>query len=173
MQPVQTVSDVLGAKKKVMVVFLRNIHNQMKTDGDTTKPAQEDMISKIADNWNETQQMYPEELAQTTSFTDPLSENCSLLFSEEVLGFCSKNNVFHECCKYYGLFQETFKHIQNIDILISEDPEIPDYRQISFILTVADSIEHVLQYEDIFREKLRNCVEKEKRQYFVYNYILI
>ncbi len=173
MQTIQTRYDVLGAKNKVMVVFFRNIHDQMKTDRDTTNPIQESIISKVANDWNEAQQIYPVESAQTTTFTDPLSENCSLLFSEEVLGFCSKNNIYHECCKYYSLFLETFKHIQKIDISISEDPEIPDYRHVSFILTINDSIENVLQYEDIFKKRVRESIEKEKQQHFVFNYNLV
>lgn len=157
-----------------MIFLFRNIHSRMKNEEDTTNPIKEDIL-KMANDWNETQQIYSIEAYPTTALSDPLAENCSLLFSEknEVLCFCSENDIYHECCKYYGLFLETFKHIQQIDISISEDPEIPDYRHISFILTIADSVENVLQYEDIFKKKLRNSVDKEKRQHFVYNYNLI
>lgn len=176
MQTVQTVPDVLGVKNKVKLGLFRNIH-KTNTERYTTNPIQVSLISIMAKNWNQYEkdmdQIYPTESTSHTSLTDPLSENCSLLFPEDVLDFCSKNDVFHESCKYNSLFRETFKHIQQINIYISEDPEIPDYRHISFILTIADSIENVLQYEDVFKKKLRNSVDKEKRQHFVYNYNLI
>lgn len=172
MQASHTRPDISGANNKVMIVLFRNIRSLMKNEEDTTNPIKEDIL-KVANDWNETQQIYSIEDYPTTSLSDPLAENCSLLFPAEVLEFCSKNNVYDECCKYHGLFPETFKYIQKIDMSISEDPEIPDYRHISFVLTIADSIEHVLQYEDRFKKKLRNSIVKEKRQYFVYNYNLI
>ncbi len=68
---------------------------------------------------------------------------------------------------------ENFKNIRGIHIYLSEDPEIPNYQHIFFILTIADSIENVLSYENEFRKKLGKEIPVERRQYFVYNYNLI
>ncbi|MBI5666249.1 MAG: hypothetical protein HZC49_14330 [Nitrospirae bacterium] len=172
----QTVQDVLGAKNKVKLGLFRNMH-KANTERYLTTPIQEPLILILANNWtqfeNDMSRIYPTESMSITSFTNVLNENCSLLFSGEVLDFCSKENVFHECCKYHSLFLETFRNIQKIDVFVSEDPEIPDYRHVSFLLTISDSIENILQYENNFNKKLRNFVDKEKRLHFVYNYNLI
>ena len=100
------------------------------------------------------------------------NEVLSLLYTDDVLNFCSKYNLLKECDKYYKYFIETFHNIRDIRVSVSEDHEIPDYRKLSFILTISDSIENVLKHENEFRNKIRKEILKEKRQHFVYNYNL-
>jgi hypothetical protein len=177
MTTILTRLDTKRVKNTVMMDFYKNLQSYNITERKTTNPIEETIISKMADDWGK----YEEKIAQTfqitetslTTLTEPLNELCSLLFTEEVLEFCSKHNIYHEYCKYHSLFLESFNHIQKIDVCISEDPEIPDYCHVCFILTIGDSIENVLRYEDNFRKKIRESIEKEKQQYFIYNYNLV
>ncbi|MBM4141906.1 MAG: hypothetical protein FJ242_10605 [Nitrospira sp.] len=177
MPTIPTKLDVTGVKNKIMIFFYKNLENNNRTEMETTNPIQESIFSKVANDWRR----YEQDVVQTlpvattslTTFTDPLKESCSLLFTEKILEFCSKHNIYRECCVYYTLFLENFKHIQNVDISISEDPEIPNYQKVCFVLTIADSIENILRYEDEVRKKIRKEIQKEKRQNFIYNYNLI
>jgi hypothetical protein len=174
---IPTKLDVTGVKNKIMIFFYKNLENINRTEMETTNLIQESIFSKVANDWRKYEQgvvqTLPVATTSLTTFTDPLKESCSLLFTEEILEFCSKHNIYRECCEYHTLFTENFKNIRGIDIYLSEDPEIPNYQHISFILTIADSIENVLSYEEEFRKKLRKEIPIEKRQYFVYNYNLV
>jgi hypothetical protein len=133
------------------------------------------LISRVARNWQLIDKIWekPFDVLSLSSITSTTLEKCFLLFTSEVLEFCSKHNILSECYKYHKTFVETFKNIKNITVFISEDYEISNYRKVSFILAISDSIENVLNYEDEFRKKLRKEIPIEKRQYFVYNYNLI
>jgi hypothetical protein len=100
-------------------------------------------------------------------------ERCSLLFNEDVLRFCSENGISRECLSYYKAFIETFQNIQGITVTISHDYELPDYAKINFVLTLADEVENVIRHEDEFKSKIRREIDREKRRYFIYNYILV
>lgn len=177
MQTTPTRMDSIGTKNAVFVFFFKRLQDHQTIDNDTTNTIEESEISKLAADWGKYEdkvlQRSPTISTHHTAFTDFLRESCSLLFTEDILAFCLKNNIYNECCKYHSLFMENFKNIRGIDIYLSEDPEIPNYQHISFILNVADSIENVLGYEEEFRKKLRKEIPIEKRQYFVYNYNLI
>lgn len=169
-------SDITSTKNKILIFFYRNLQCYVSESG-TTKPIQESMISKVAGDL----ERYEREILETpqltstshTEFTDTLKESCSLLFTEEVLAFCSRHNIYHECCRYYTLFPEIFRQIQKIDIFITEDPEIQNYQKVCFVLTVKDSFENVLKYEDDFRVRLDKEIDVEKRHFFVYNYNIV
>jgi hypothetical protein len=176
-QTTPTRIDSIGTKNAVFVFFFKRLQGHQTIENDTTNTIEEAEISKLADNWGK----YKDKVLQAstamstchTAFTDSFRENCSLLLTEDILSFCLKNNIYDECCKYHTLFIENFKNIRSLDIYLSEDPEIQNYQHLSFILTIADSIENVLQYEDNFREKLDREIQIEKRLFFVYNYNLI
>ncbi|MDP3048256.1 MAG: hypothetical protein Q8N12_02355 [Thermodesulfovibrionales bacterium] len=168
-----TKSNVVDARNKFMFIF-KNLQYRVVTEREVTSPSEESIISKVTDDWRE----YEKGITQTqfitspalTTFTDPLKESCSLLLTEDILNFCSKYDIYYECCKYYTLFLDSFKHIQKIDISISIDPEIQDCHHVSFILSISDSVENVLKYEDDFRDRLDKEISPDKRQFFVYNY---
>lgn len=124
--------------------------------------------SMKANLWKKPFNPLPDSSLDITSF-----EKCSLLFNEDVIKFCSQNGIVHECFKYHNIFIETFKNIQEITITVSHDYELPDYSKINFVLTLSDEIENVLKYEDEFKCKVRQEIDREKRRYFIYNYILI
>lgn len=169
-----TKSNVVDTRNKFMAIFYKNLQDRVATEREVTSPSEESVISRVASDWLE----YEKGITQTqfvtsqalSTFTDPLKESCSLLFTEDILNFCSKHDIYHECCKYYTLFLDSFKNIQKIDISISLDPEIQDCQHIRFILSISDSVENVLKYEDDFRDKLDKEISPDKRQFFVYNY---
>jgi hypothetical protein len=175
MQTTSTKIDSIGTKNAIYIFSFKRLQGYQMMENNTTNTIEEAEISKLAADWEK----YKDKVLQGspathhTAFTDSLRESCSLLITEDILAFCLKNNIYDECCKYRSLFIENFRNIRGIDIFLSEDPEIPNYQHISFILTVADSIENVLGYEEEFRKKLRKEIPIEKRQYFVYNYNLI
>lgn len=172
-----TKPDIRGFENRVMILFYRDLQRRTITEREETNPIDELKVSRVANDWAE----YEKGITQTqsitslpnTTLTDTLKESCALLFTEEILNFCSKHDIYHECCKYHSLFVERFNYIQKIDVLISEDPEIPDYQKICFVLTIADSIKNVLGHEDDFRNRLDNEIDVEKRQFFAYSYNLI
>lgn len=177
MQTTPTRIDSIGAKNAAFVLFFKRLQVHQTIENDTTNTIEEAEISKLAFNWGkyEDKVMQRPQAISThhTSFTDSLKESCSLLFTEDILAFCLKNNIYSECSKYHSLFIENFKNIRGFNIYLSEDPEIPNYQHISFILTIADSIENVLTYEDSFIERIDKEIEIEKRKFFIYNYTLV
>lgn len=99
-------------------------------------------------------------------------DKCSLFFNEDVLRFCSEKGISRECLKYYKAFIDTFQNIQRITVSISHDYELQDYAKINFVLTLADEIDNVLRNEDEFKSRIRREIDREKRRFFIYNYIL-
>lgn len=134
------------------------------------------LILRIADEWR----LFADRIWQKPFDPLPLSsldltsfEKCSLLFTEEIIEFCSNHDILSECLKYHKYFVETFKNIQNITVSVSDDHELSDYRKLCFLITLSDDIDNVLKYENDFKNKIRRDIEKEKRRYFIYNYNLI
>lgn len=133
-------------------------------------------LTKVADGWQSIKNYLlenpfnplPDSSHDITSF-----EKRSLLFNEDVIKFCSQSGIVTECFKYHDIFIDTFKNLQGITITVSHDYELPDYAKINFVLTLSDEIENVLKYENEFRCKIRQEIDRGKRRYFTYNYILI
>jgi len=177
MQTTPTKIDSIRTKNAIFLFIFKSLQGRQATENETTNTIDEAEILKLAANWGKYEdkvlQRSPAISTHHTAFTDSLRENCSLLFTEDILAFCLKNNIYNECCKYHSLFIENFRNIRGIDIYLSEDPEIPNYQHISFILAVADSIENVLVYEDYFTERIDKEIETEKRKFFIYNYNLV
>jgi|GEM_PF-3628920 len=146
------------------------------TASNQTQLVNPSFLTKVADGWQSIKfhlwenpfNPLPDSFLDISSF-----EKCSLLFNEDVIRFCSQSGIVSECFKYYNTFIETFKNVQGITITVSHDYELQDYAKINFVLTLSDEIESVLRYENEFKCKIRQEINREKRHYFTYNYILI
>jgi hypothetical protein len=164
------VSTLLDTSSNVTGLWSQFVHTTQ------TQFIDPSLISRIAEGWQSIKDKIwekPFNLLSHSSLDLTSFEKCSLLFTEDVIKFCSKHDILPECLKYHKFFIETFKNIQNITITISDDFELADYQKISFVLTISDEIDNILKYEDDFKNRIKHNIDREKRRYFIYNYNLI
>ena len=90
--------------------------------------------------------------------------------TEEFVGFCFSKNLFSSLTRNFLLIRNHFKELKGIAINHVKDPEIADYSQISFTITLSDSIENILATEREYYKEFIRSISIEHQQYFVIDY---
>ncbi|MBI5789282.1 MAG: hypothetical protein HZA78_10550 [Candidatus Schekmanbacteria bacterium] len=91
----------------------------------------------------------------------------------QLVRFCLGKKLVKDLSTIFLLIKECFKQEKSIAVNYIQDPEISNYSQICFTLTLQDTLENILITEEFYYKKLIKLVSPENRCFFVLDYVLL
>ena len=86
---------------------------------------------------------------------------------EEVLLYCTINNILQDISIYYNRLCKIFDNVNEITVSLISDREIENYCKIRFNLKTKSTVEGVLEKEAEFKRITRKLISKDSRSHFI------
>lgn len=114
------------------------------------------------------------ELGQYVNTLDNNFElNSTINIDPIVIPFCELKNIVHTFEIYYALIYTVFEGLVKLKIDFVIDPDMENYQEIVFELTVRGEPANVLNHENKFYSRIKELIPSADRRYFSLTYIIL
>ena len=83
---------------------------------------------------------------------------------------CLKNNLLLYIKPIYDAIHEAYKGVDSVEIELTEDPEIPNYEKICFVIHLTGEPTRILTDEEKLYVLFFKRIPEDKQHFFVFTY---